>query len=167
MLQDDANKAEPRQAFFYKAKELYRFVRPATPTYDLTDKIKKINMAWVLEILSTLMTHGRTQLDFLSGSLKAWNLSATDCAQEKLNAKKCLNHCFLQSIETPNFVRIRPQSPTNSCPTQINPTPTIGPTPSNAWQSDPVNVVGEQHVPSDQPSASVNRLRPSDAYMRQ
>ena len=91
MLQDDANTAGPRQAFFQKAKELDRFVRPAMPTRDLADKIKSINLAWAFEIRSTLVTHYRTQLDFLSGSLNAWNLSATDCAQAKLKAKEGLN----------------------------------------------------------------------------
>ena len=71
MLQDDANTAGPRQTFFQKAQELDRFVRPAMPTRDLADKIKSINLAWAFEIRSTLVTHYRTQLDFLSGILKA------------------------------------------------------------------------------------------------
>ena len=50
MLQDDANTAGPRRAFFHKAKELDRFVRPATTTYALTDKIKLINLAWAFEM---------------------------------------------------------------------------------------------------------------------
>ena len=78
------------------------------PTRVLADKIKSINLAWAFEIRSTLVTHNRTQLDFLSGILKA-----TDCAQAKLNAKEWAK--LWQKIETPNFVRIRPQSPTKFC----------------------------------------------------
>ena len=137
MLQDDANTAGPRQAFFQKAKELDRFVRPAMPTPDLADKIKSINLAWAFEIRSTLVTHYRTQLDFLSGSLKAWKLSATDCGQAKLKEKEWAKRNFWEKTETPNFVKIRPQSPTHFCPTQINPNPTLGPTPTNYWQGDP------------------------------
>ena len=98
MLQDNANTAGPRQAFFQKAKELDRlWDPPATP--DLADKIKSINLAWAFEIRSTLVTHYRTQLDFLSGSLKAWNLSATDCAQAKLKAKEWAKRNFGRKLK--------------------------------------------------------------------
>ena len=88
MLQGDANTAGPRQALFQKAKELVRSIRPAMPTSDLADKTKSINLALAFEIRSTLVTHYMMQLDFLSGSLKTWNLSATDCAQAKLKSKR-------------------------------------------------------------------------------
>ena len=103
MIQDDANTAVPRQAFFQKAKELDRVVRPAMPTPDLADKIKSINLAWAFEIRSTLVTHYRKQLDFLSGSLKAWNLSATDCVHAKLKAKEWANATLAENWNPKHF----------------------------------------------------------------
>ena len=157
MLQDDANTAGPHQAFFQKAKELDRFVRPAMPTRDLADKIKSINLAWAFEIRSTLVTHYRTQLDFLSGSLKAWNLSATDCAQAKLKAKEWAKRNFGRKLKPQTlseFDRRVQQifAPPKSTQTQHSDRPQriLG-------RAIPVNIVDVQPVPTDQPSANVNR----------
>ena len=72
--------------FDKKASDLDQFLRPAMPTFGLRQKLSEINRSWAFEIKSTLANHYRTQLDFLSGSLKAFNLSASDCAQTKSKA---------------------------------------------------------------------------------
>ena len=157
MLQDDANTAGPPQAFFQKAKELDRFVRPAMPTPDLADKIKSINVAWAFEIRITLVTHYRTPFDFLSGSLKAWNLSATDCGQAKLKAKEWAKRNFGRELKPQALSEFdrRVQhifAPPKSPQTQLSERPQriIG-------RAIPFNIVDVQPVPTDQPCANVNR----------
>ena len=127
------------------------------PTPDLADKIKSINLAWAFEIRSTLVTHYRTQLDFLSGSLKAWNLSATDCAQAKLKAKEWAKRNFGRKLKPQTLSEFERRvqqifAPPKSTQTQHSDRPhrILG-------RAIPVNIVDVQPVPTDQPSANVNR----------
>ena len=127
------------------------------PAPDLAGKIKSINLAWAFEIRSTLVTHYRTQLDFLSGSFKTWNLSATDCAQAKLKAKEWAKHNFGRKLKPQTlseFDRRVQQifAPPKSTQTQHSDRPQriLG-------RAIPVNIVDVQPVPTDQPSANVNR----------
>ena len=168
MLKDDANTAGPREAFFQKAKELDRFVRPAMPTPDLADKIESINLAQAFEIRSILVTHYRTQLDFLSGSLTPWNLSATDCAQAKLKAKEWAKRNFGRKLKPQTlseFDRRVQQifAPPKSTQTQHSDRPQriLG-------RAIPVNIVDVQPVPTGQPSPMLtDRLRQPQGHQEQ
>ena len=84
MLADDEGIAV--KAFTRKAHELDRFIRPAIPNASIFKKIQTINEAWVGEVTLALREHYQTQIDFLSGSLKAWNLSNSDYFQTKTKA---------------------------------------------------------------------------------
>ena len=153
LLQDDANTAGPRQAFFQTAKKLDRFVTPAMPTPDQADKIKSINLTWAFEIRLTLVIHYRTQLDFLSGSLKAWKISATDCTQAKRKSKEWakrkfkpqtlsdFDHRIQQMFAVPKPI----QTPQSDRPQRI-----LG-------EAIPVDIVDVQPIPTDQPNTNVNR----------
>ena len=103
------------------------------------------------------MTHYRTQLDFLSGSLKAWNLSATDCAQAKLKAKEWAKRNFGRKLKPQTlseFDRRVQQifAPPKSTQTQHSDRPQriLG-------RAIPVNIVDVQPVLTEQPSTNVNR----------
>ena len=147
MLQDDAGPADS-SAFDQKAKELGRFVRPAMPTSDLSDKIKSINLAWAFEIRSTLMTHYRTQLDFLSGSLKAWNLSATDCAQAKIKAKDWAKRNFGRKLKPNTLSNFDRRIQQIFAPPKSAPAAHSGNAPRVLGHATPVIIADIQPVPA-------------------
>ena len=157
MLQDGGNTTGVRQAFFQKAKELDRFVRPAMPTPELADKIKSINLAWAFEIRSNLVTHYRTQLDFLSGSLKAWNLSTTDCAQSKLKAKEWAKRNFGRKLKPQTLSEFDRRIQQIFAPPKPTQTPHSDRPQRILGKAIPVNIVDVQPVTSDQPINNVNR----------
>ena len=145
MLQDDAGPAVS-SAFDQKAKELGRFVRPAMPTTDLSDKIKSINLAWAFEIRSTLLTHYRTQLDFLSGSLKAWNLSAADCAQTKLKAKDWAKRNFGRKLKPKTLSDFDNRIKQIFAPPKSTPPPPTARPPRVLGHATPVSIADIQPV---------------------
>ena len=71
------------RAFRQKSEDLTRFIRPAIPTPEITNAIKQINESWVNHISLALAQHYSDQMDFLKGSLKAWNLTPSEISLTK------------------------------------------------------------------------------------
>ena len=71
------------KAFRQKSEDLTNFIRPAIPTSGIKNEIKRINESWANNITLALAQHYSDQIDFLKGSLKAWNLSPFDCSLAK------------------------------------------------------------------------------------
>ena len=159
------------RAFRRKADELNRFVRPAIPTPQIMTKVRNMNEAWVGELTEALRLHYQTQIDFVSGSLKAWNLSENDRSQCKSRAidwakrqfgrklkpetitefEKLFKNIFAQPKPLPN----RRQSGPAAAPGGVNNRP--------ASQSEPVASTSRQTASS--PDNRRQSLIPKPSYV--
>ena len=159
------------RAFRRKADELNRFVRPAIPTPQIMTKVRNMNEAWVVELTEALRLHYQTQIDFVSGSLKAWNLSENDRSQCKSRAidwakrqfgrklkpetitefEKLFKNIFAQPKPLPN----RRQSGPAAAPGGVNNRP--------ASQSEPVASTSRQTASS--PDNRRQSLIPKPSYV--
>ena len=126
MLADDEGIAV--KAFTRKAHELDRFIRPAIPNASIFKKVQTINEAWVGEVTLALREHYQTQIDFLSGSLKAWNLSNSDFFQTKTKALEWARRHYGRRLNTKALTELEklmtslrsPPKPTPSTSTARN-----------------------------------------------
>lgn len=82
------------KAFSKKAEELDRFIRPAVLNSGIKEKISEVNKAWVTSVTQALLTHYQTQVDFLTGCVKPFNLSAFDLCRNIDTAKNWARRNF-------------------------------------------------------------------------
>ena len=78
LLADQGGAGSSPKAFSRKQKELNYYIRPAIPNSTILKVIRGASSDWATTVTQGLITHYRTEIEVLKGSLSAWRISQAE-----------------------------------------------------------------------------------------
>ena len=103
LLSDEGSAGGALKAFNRKVKDLDNFIRPALPNLAVFNAIHEVNKAWATNVTQALITHYKTELDFLKGQLFGWKVSAADRVLYRNKAHQWARRNFGRKIQNSTF----------------------------------------------------------------